>query len=112
MRKAKSWEELEDFTSGGKWKDMDHWRFQRLDLAMSPPLMRVMKSHANFYLTSKLGLQNREKARSADMLGGRQILWMLIDAFKTNSNMMTSYTWKDIDSVQWLGDAKPEVVWT
>ena len=43
------------------------------------------------------------------MLGGRQILWMLIDAYKTNSNMMTSYTWKDIDSVQWLGDSKLEV---
>ena len=46
------------------------------------------------------------------MLGGRQILWMLIDAYKTNSNMMTSYTWKDIDSVQWLGDAKLDVFWT
>ena len=61
VRKAKSWEELEDHTSGGKWKGMDHWRFQRLDLAMSPPLMRVMKSQANFYLKSKLGLQNEKK---------------------------------------------------
>ncbi|MFM7978817.1 MAG: hypothetical protein ACKPKO_05830, partial [Candidatus Fonsibacter sp.] len=40
------------------------------------------------------------------ILRGRQIIWMMIDYFKTNRSLQEQYTWQDIELIQWPGDEK------
>ncbi|MFM7981377.1 MAG: hypothetical protein ACKPKO_18880, partial [Candidatus Fonsibacter sp.] len=40
------------------------------------------------------------------LLRGRQIIWMMIDYFKTNRSLQEQFTWQDIETLQWQGDEK------
>jgi hypothetical protein len=43
------------------------------------------------------------------MLWGRQLVWLIINFYKTNRNLSEKYTWEDINSgTQWLGDDRLE----
>eukprot|EP00974_Lingulodinium_polyedra_P052095 5012369-Lingulodinium_polyedra.AAC.1 len=41
-------------------------------------------------------------------LRGRQILWMILDFFKTNRTLQQQYAFQDLANVKWMGDEKIE----
>ena len=47
-----------------------------------------------------------EYAQQSNIFRGRQIVWMMIDYFKTNRSLQDQYTWQDIETLQWQGDDK------
>ena len=57
-------------------------------------------------LSEDITLKAREFAQRSNILRGRQIIWMMIDYFKTNRSLQEQYTWQDIEALQWQGDEK------
>jgi len=43
------------------------------------------------------------------MISGRQVLWMVLEHFKTNRSLHKFYTYDDLSRVKWMGDAKLDV---
>eukprot|EP00974_Lingulodinium_polyedra_P083990 8133047-Lingulodinium_polyedra.AAC.1 len=40
------------------------------------------------------------------MMKGRQILWMILEYFKTNQSLNQKYAFMDLQTVKWSGDDK------
>ena len=55
-------------------------------------------------LSEYVTLKAREYTQRSHILRGRQIVWMMIDYFKTNRSLQEQYTWQDIETLQWPGD--------
>ena len=63
-------------------------------------------------LSEDLTLKAREFAQRSQILRGRQLIWMMIDYFKTNRSFQEQYTWQDIEALQWQGDEKLQWFYT
>ena len=46
----------------------------------------------------------QEAGQKHDVLGGRQIINMILHYFRTNRTLQEMYTWADLQAIQWLGD--------
>ena len=49
-------------------------------------------------LSEDVTLKAREYQQRSMILRGRQIIWMMIDYFKTNRSLQEQYTWQDIET--------------
>ena len=63
-------------------------------------------------LSEDITLKAREFAQRSKILRGRQMIWMMIDYFKTNRSLQEQYTWQDIEALQWQGDEKLQWFYT
>ena len=57
-------------------------------------------------LSEDITIKTREFAQRSKIPSGRQIIWMMIDYFKTNRSLQEQYTWQDIEALQLQGDEK------
>ncbi|MFM7989752.1 MAG: hypothetical protein ACKPKO_61610, partial [Candidatus Fonsibacter sp.] len=79
---------------------VDDWRWRRLDFSLSRALQGMIKSSGE-PLSEDVALKAREYQQRSMILRGRQIIWMMIDYFKTNRSLQEQYTWQDIELLQW-----------
>ena len=104
----KSFEQLED-------SDMevteDHLRWKRLDCSLSRALQGMIKSSGEA-LSEDVTLKAREYTQRSNILRGRQIIWMMIDCFKTSRSLQEQRTWQDIEALQWQGDDRLQWFYT
>ena len=103
---SKSFGQLESSDLDGA-KDQIRWK--RLDFSLPRALQGMVKSSGES-LSEDVTLKAREYAHKNKILRGRQIIWMMIDYFKTNRSLQEQYTWQDIDSLHWQGDEKAAVL--
>ena len=82
---------------------LDRWR--KLDFALAKALHGILKQSKES-LTEDVILKTRECAQSNSILKGRQIVWMMLDYFKTNRTLQEQYKYQDIESLKWMGDEK------
>ncbi|MFM7987998.1 MAG: hypothetical protein ACKPKO_52660 [Candidatus Fonsibacter sp.] len=59
-------------------------------------------------MTEDVVLRAREMSQSSSILKCRQIVWMMLDYFKTNSTLQEQYKYQDIESLKWMGDEELE----
>ena len=57
-------------------------------------------------LSEDVFLVDRDAADKDQILGGRQMVWMILDFFKTHRSMIEQYSFEDLKSVPWLGDGR------
>ncbi|MFM7980249.1 MAG: hypothetical protein ACKPKO_13120, partial [Candidatus Fonsibacter sp.] len=100
---TKSFEQLEQSELVGSTNE--EWRWTRLDFALSRALQGMIKSSGES-LSEDVTLRAREYQQRSMILRGRQIIWMMIDYFKTNRSLQEQYTWQDIERLQWQVDDK------
>ena len=55
-------------------------------------------------LERKIGVKKRQLSDVQQIMSGRQVLWMIVDYFRTNKGLGHVYTLQDITAVQWFGD--------
>ena len=84
---------------------------KRLDFSISRALQGMVKSSGES-LSEDVTLKAREYAHKKRILRGRQIIWMMIDYFKTNRSLQDQNTWQNIDSLHWQGDEKLQWLYT
>ena len=89
----------------------DHLRRKRLDFALSRALQGLIKSSGES-LSEDVTLKAREYTQRSKILRGRQIVWMMIDFFKTNRSLQEQYAWQDIETLQWQGDNRLQWFYT
>ena len=79
--------------SYGKW----------LDFSLSRALQGMIRSSGES-LSEDVTLKAREFVQRSMVLCGRQLIWMMIDYFKTNRSLQEQNTWQDIEALQRQGD--------
>ncbi|MFM7983507.1 MAG: hypothetical protein ACKPKO_29695, partial [Candidatus Fonsibacter sp.] len=94
-------DQLEQSEIGGN--PSDGWRWKRLDFSLSRALQGMIRSSGE-PLSEDVTLKAREFQQHHMLLRGRQIIWMMIDYFKTNRSLQEQFTWQDIETLQWQGD--------
>ena len=82
---------------------LDRWR--KLDFALAKALHGILKQSKES-LTEDVILKTRECAQSNSILKGRQIVWMMLDYFKTNRTLQEQYKYPAIESLKWMGDER------
>ena len=105
---TKSFDQLESSDLDGA-KEQIRWK--RLDFSISRALQGMVKSSGES-LSEDVTLKAREYAHKKRILRGRQIIWMMIDYFKTSRSLQDQNTWQDIDSLHWQGDEKLQWLYT
>ena len=78
---------------------------KRLDVIMSTSLAPVIHKSGES-LSEDLFLADREADDRGEILLGRQMIWMMLDFFKTHRSMAVQYSYEDLKKVVWLGDAR------
>ena len=82
---------------------LDRWR--KLDFALAKALHGIL-NESKESLTEDVIIKSRECAQSNSNLKGRQIVWMMLDYFKTNRTLQEQYKYQDIESLKWMGDER------
>jgi len=100
---TKSFAQLEQSELDGSTSE--EWRWKRLDFALSRALQGMIKASGES-LSEDVTLRAHEYQQRSMILRGRQIIWMMIDYFKTNRSLQEQYTWQVIELLQWQGDDK------
>ena len=80
-------------------------RGRRLDLVMEHMVAACIHKSGET-LSEDLFLADRDAAEKDQILMGRQIVWMILDVFKSYRCMAEQYSLEDLRSVKWLGDAR------
>ena len=83
-------------------------RFFKADLALARAV-EVVVNRSNESLKYDFQVQQskvfRETGRS---LRGRQMVWLVLDFFRTNRSLKTVYAYEDMENIKWLGDNRLE----
>ena len=80
-------------------------RFKRLDLMLGKCLASVIHNSGET-LSEDVFLADRDANEAGRVVGGRQMVWMILDFFKTHRSMAIQYSYEDLKSVPWLGDSR------
>ena len=80
-------------------------RFKRLDMVLSKCMATIIHKSGES-LSDDVFLADREASDANRVLGGRQMVWMVLDFHKTHSSMIEQYSYEDLKSVPWLGDSR------
>lgn len=80
-------------------------RMKRLDLVLSTRIAVIIHKSVES-LSEDVFLADREAWDRGDSLRGRQMIWLILDFFKTHRSMAEQYSYEDLKRVQWLGDAR------
>ena len=99
---VKAFEQLE-CSDMARAKEQIRWK--KLDLSLARALQGMVKSSGES-LSEDVTMKAREFAQKDNIFRGRQIIWMMIDNFKTNRSLQEQCTWQDIESLQWPGDER------
>ena len=80
-------------------------RFHVMDLKLSTVLTGVIRNAtAARTLYDDLMVREASVSMNGSMLKGRQIMFMILEFFKTNRQMQFMYTIEDLAKLEWLGD--------
>ena len=93
---AKKYDDLED--SGDP-------RFRTLDQRLAFALVATIKAECQI-LATKLQTLDEKALLQGKLLKGRQLVWLIFDNFRLNTDMSMVYDIEDITQLQYSGDAK------
>ena len=78
-------------------------RAKKADISLHKSMVTLINSTQE-PLKNDLTQKEREAYRTDSTLGGRQVVWMLLNYFKTNRSLVQQYNWQDIQEIKWKGD--------
>ena len=99
----KSFEELADADSSLQTSGMKGDRARKADIMLHKTMVGLINSTQE-PLKNDLVREERKAYKDDKALGGRQLVWMLLNYFKTNRSLVQRYTWEDIKEIKWRGD--------
>ena len=90
---------MEGLADSGKGK-----RFKQLDIRLAVSLVACVKEGCPELNRTIQRKENELMEAKGQCLRGRQIMWLILDYFKTNQEMSVVYTVQDLTGLEWLGD--------
>jgi hypothetical protein len=80
-------------------------RFLSLDVKLGVQLVPTIRARNDVkILYDDILLRTREAVGHGRILKGRQIVWLILDHYKCNSNLELVYTIEHLTGLKWLGD--------
>ena len=73
-------------------------RRRRLDFALAQALQKMIRASGES-LADDVTLAARDCSSEGKVLRGHQIVWMLVDYFKTNRSLQEQFTWQGTESL-------------
>ena len=100
---TKTFAELADPDSSSETSPMKGDRARKADISLHKSMVTLINGTQEF-IKHDLVREERNAFENDTTLGGRQVVWMLLNYFKTNKSLQQQYTYEDIKAIQWKGD--------